>query len=29
MPVTRDYDEASRFLRRHAPVHPQAALGAQ
>ncbi|MEP7243700.1 MAG: ATP-dependent DNA helicase [Gammaproteobacteria bacterium] len=28
MPVTRDYDEASRFLRRHAPVHPQAALGA-
>jgi len=27
MPVTRDYDEVSRFLRRHSPVHPQAALG--
>lgn len=29
MPVTRDSDEVSRFLRRHSPVHPQAALGAQ
>jgi len=29
MPVTRDRDEASRFLRKHAPSHPQAALGAQ
>lgn len=29
MPITRDHDEVSRFLRRHAPVHPQAALGAQ
>ncbi len=28
MPITRDHDEASRFLRRHAPVHAQAALGA-
>jgi ATP-dependent DNA helicase DinG len=29
MPITRDHDEALRFLRRHSPVHPQATLGAQ
>ena len=29
MPITRDHDEALRFLRRHTPVHPQATLGAQ
>jgi ATP-dependent DNA helicase DinG len=29
MPVTRDAEEALRFLRRHTPMHPQASLKAQ
>jgi ATP-dependent DNA helicase DinG len=29
MTVTRDHDEAVRFLRRRTPLHPQAALGGQ
>jgi hypothetical protein len=28
MPITRDHDEALRFLRRVTPEHPQATLGA-
>jgi ATP-dependent DNA helicase DinG len=29
MTITREHDEALRFLQRHTPLHPQAALGAQ
>jgi ATP-dependent DNA helicase DinG len=29
MPITREYEDASRFLRKHSPMHPQAVLGAQ